>query len=165
MSIPKTISQFLITLNQGWTDWNTLIDSIDRENMPKPGAAGEWSLKDVIAHITWHEREMVGLVEAHALVGSELWNLPTDERNAAIQKQVKELPLEQVLEEAEAVHQQLLELLPTFSDEDLVKAANFPNMPPDWLPGDILAQNTYEHYEQHRADVERWVEELRSEGK
>jgi hypothetical protein len=100
MPSPTTVSQFIDTLQQERVKWNTMIDSIDREDMLKLGVVGEWSLKDVIAHITWHEREMVGLVEAHALVGSELWNLPTDERNAAIYEEIRDQSLEQVLAES-----------------------------------------------------------------
>ena len=101
----------------------------------------------------------MGLITAHALVGSQLWNLPTDERNAAIYELVKDQPLEQVLAESEQVHQQLMEVLPTLSDQDLTDPGSFPNMPPDWQPWMIIAQNTYEHYQDHMQDIERWLEE------
>ena len=115
-------------------------------------------MKDMIAHITWFEKEMVDLITAHALLGSELWNLPTDERNAAIYELVRHQTLEQVLEESAQVHQQLVEVLPTLSDQDLTDPSGFPNMPPDWQPGMLIAQNTYEHYEDHMQDVQRWLE-------
>ena len=157
MESPTSVSQFLETIQQARADWNTLLESIDKSNMIIPGVAGAWSLKDIIAHITWHERQMVGLIQAHALVGSELWNLPTDERNAAIYEQVKDLPLDQVLKESSQVYEQLIEVLPTLSNEDLVNPEDFPGMPPDWNPGNIIAQNTYEHYQQHIPDVQRWM--------
>jgi len=102
---------------------------------------------------------MVGLVEAHALVGSDLWNLPTDERNTAIYTEVRDLPLEQVLAKSAQVHQQLLEALPSISDADLTDPTGFPNMPPEWQPWLIIAQNTYQHYQDHIKDVERWLAE------
>ncbi len=162
MPSPTTVSQFIDILQQERAKWNTMIDSIGREDMLKLGVVGEWSLKDIIAHITWHERQMVDLVKAHALVGSELWNLPTDERNAAIYKQVRAQSLDQVLDESEQVHQQLLELLPTLSNEDLTNPGSFPNMPPDWQPWLIIAQNTYEHYQQHMPDIQKWISKTRS---
>lgn len=162
MPSPTTVSQFIDILQQERAKWNTMIDSIGREDMLKLGVVGEWSLKDIIAHITWFEREMVDLVKAHALVGSELWNLPTDERNAAIYKQVRAQSLDQVLDESEQVHQQLLELLPTLSNEDLTNPGSFPNMPPDWQPWLIIAQNTYEHYQQHMPDIQKWISKTRS---
>jgi len=159
MNFPITVSQVLVTLQHARTEWNTLINSFDQADMGKPGLFGAWSIKDIIAHITWHEKEMVGLITAHALVGSELWNLPTDERNAAIYEQVKDQPLEQVLAESEQVHQQLLDALPTLNDEDLTDPSGFPNMPLDWQPWMIIAQNTYEHYQDHMQDLQRSLEE------
>jgi hypothetical protein len=31
-------------------------------------------------------------------------------------------------------------------------------MPPDWQPWTIIAQNTYEHYQDHIDDLKRWME-------
>ena len=157
MDPPSTVSQFLKTIQQARIEWKTLLEPIDQSKMAQSGVAGSWSLKEIIAHITWHEREMVGLIQAHALVGSELWNLPTDERNAAIYEEVKELPLEQVPEESAEVFEKLIEVPPTLSDEDLVNPEDFLGMPPDWKPEVIIAQNTYEPYQQHIPDVLRWM--------
>ena len=155
---PKpTVNSLITPIQKFWSSWKALYLPITPNQLVRSGIAGNWSLKDIIAHITWHEQEMVGLIQAHALVGSELWNLPTDERNAAIYEQTKNQPLEQVLAESEQVHQQLLDALPTLSDEDLIDPSSFPNMPPDWQPWMIIAQNTYEHYEDHMKDVEKWL--------
>jgi hypothetical protein len=157
MDQPGSVQQFVKTIQNAWTAWEALIKQVDQERFTSPGVAGEWSLKDIIAHITWHEREMVGLVEAHALVGSDLWDLPTDERNVAIYEEVRHQPLEQVLEESTQVHQKLLDVLPTLSEADLTDPGTFPNMPPDWQPWMVIAQNTYEHYQVHIQDVQRWL--------
>jgi hypothetical protein len=103
----------------------------------------------VIAHITWHEKEMIGLIEAHALVGSELWDLPLDRRNAVIYDRNKDRSLEDVQQEARQVYAQLLERLDTLSEADLHDPGRFPNMPPDWQPWKLIAENTYEHYDDH----------------
>ena len=157
MDQPGTVQQLTETIQKTWIEWEALLKQVEEQIATTPGVAGEWSLKDIIAHITWHEKEMVGLVEAHALVGSELWNLPTDERNAAIYKELRDQPLKQVLEEAARVHQQLLDALPSLSDADLTDPTGFPNMPPDWQPWLVIAQNTYEHYQDHIQDVETWL--------
>jgi hypothetical protein len=159
MEPPQTVQQLIATIQNGWVTWVSIIKQIDSAKLALPGVAGHWSVKDIIAHVTWYEREMIGLVKAHALVGSELWNLPTDERNAAIYEEIRDQPLEQVLEQSAQVHQQLLELLPILSDADLTNPGNFPHMPPDWQPQDIIAQNTHEHYQQHIPDLEQWIAE------
>jgi hypothetical protein len=159
MEQPPTLQELIEIIKRERANWEALIEQIDEDRFTLPGVAGEWSLKDIIAHITWHEREMVGLVRAHALVGSELWNLPTNERNAAIYREVRDQPLEQVLEESAQVFQELLAVLPSLTDQDLTDPGSFPNMPPDWQPWVILAQNTYEHYQDHIPDVQRWIDE------
>ena len=157
MDSSPRVQQLIDTIQGNWATWEAIVAQIDEERLTQSGVAGDWTLKDIIAHITWHEKEMVGLITAHALVGSELWNLPTDERNAAIYEEVRNEPLEQVLEESAGIHQQLLELLPTLSDEDLTNPESFPNMPPDWQPWMLIAQNTYEHYQDHILDVQGWL--------
>ncbi|MCJ7537130.1 MAG: ClbS/DfsB family four-helix bundle protein [Anaerolineales bacterium] len=159
MDSSPRVQQLIDTIQGNWATWEAIVAQIDEERLTQSGVAGDWTLKDIIAHITWHEKEMVGLITAHALVGSELWNLPTDERNAAMYEEVRNEPLEQVLEESAGIHQQLLELLPTLSDEDLTDPSSFPNMPPDWQPWMLIAQNTYEHYQDHIQDIERWLAE------
>ena len=62
--------------------WNDIMARIDDDLMLKPGVEGHWSAKDILAHVVWYEREMVGLLKARAFVGSDLWALPLDERNA-----------------------------------------------------------------------------------
>jgi len=45
------------------------------------------------------------------------------------------------------------------SDENMTDPTGFPNMPPDWQPWLVIAQNTYQHYQDHIKDVERWLAE------
>lgn len=159
MEQSPTVQELIDMVKRERAAWEALIEQIEPERMTQPGVAGQWSLKDIIAHISWHEREMVGLVKAHALAGSELWNLPTDERNAAIYTEIRKQSLEQVLEESSRVSQQLLNILPSLTNQDLTNPESFPGMPPDWQPWMIIAQNTYEHYQDHIPDIERWISE------
>jgi len=146
---------FIISIRNAREEWQTTWDAADKEHrmdkvaLTQPGAGGSWSAKDVIAHVTWHEREMVGMIRRRALVGSELWNLPTDERNAAIYALNKDRSLAEVLEEAQKVYTELLEQLEMLSDEDLHNPGHFTGMPPDWEPWKVIAGNTYEHYPEH----------------
>ena len=108
---------------------------------------------DVIAHIAWHEGQMVGVLEAHDLVGSELWDLPLDQRNAAIYEVYKDHPLAEVRQEALQTYEIMMKLLASFPAGDLEDTASFPNMPPEWQPWELIANNTYEHYEDHGKGV------------
>ena len=48
----------LKTLTETRAAWEALLAQIDEEQMQRPGAAGTWSVKDVIAHVTWGESEI-----------------------------------------------------------------------------------------------------------
>src|SRR5262245_37896260 len=119
MDTPMTGAKFLDSLRSGRAEWDALLAQIGAGRMAQPGVEGDWSIKDIIAHVTWHEREMVGVLRERALVGSELWNLPLDQRNAAIFEQNKDRALDDVLEESRQVFPQLLELAAGLSDEEL----------------------------------------------
>lgn len=157
MTEPANKTQFLDMVRGARRQLDALLAKVDKADMTQPGACGEWSVKDVVAHIVWHEREMIGLLKAHALVGSELWNLPTDQRNAAIFEENKERELDDVLEESPATFEQMMTWLDTLAEEDLFDASRFPGMPAEWRPLDVLASNTYEHYHDHIPQIEAWL--------
>lgn len=117
--------------------------------LEQPPSPGRMSRKEEVYHIAWHEREMVGMLQARALTGSPWWDLPTDQRNAHIQAEAAELPLSAVLSYAEAAFRALLEALEALPEAALNDPASFANMPPEWIPGELIAQNTYEHYQEH----------------
>jgi hypothetical protein len=104
----------------------------------------------MIAHVTWHEREMCEMIRQRSfLAGSDLWDLPLDERNAAIYTLNKDRPLPEVLKEVRVMIVELLDLLELVSEDDLHEASHFSGMPADWKPWSVIAGNTYEHYEEH----------------
>ncbi len=150
--------QLLDKIRRSRAKLNALLAGMDPLLMTRPGA-GDWSVKDVLAHITWHEREMLNVIRAHALVGSGLWDLPLDQRNAVIYNKNKDRALKEVLDESATIFKALTQALQTLTEEDLHDPSRFPNMPPDWQPWDLFAQNTYEHYQDHLADLQAWLAE------
>ncbi|MBN2386158.1 MAG: ClbS/DfsB family four-helix bundle protein [Anaerolineales bacterium] len=148
-------SEFVDMIRTTRQELDAVLSQLDKQQMLRPRTCGDWSVKDVIAHIAWYEREMVGVLEAHALAGSELWELPLEPRNAAIHAVNQDRPLEDVLVEARLVTQDLLRLLPALTEADLTDATRFPGMPPDWIPREVIASNTCEHYPEHAAEIRR----------
>jgi len=138
--------------------WNEILARVPAERLTETGVTGEWSVKDIVAHITWFERQMIGMIEAKAFTGSELWELPPHERNNEIFKLNRHRGLTQITTEANLVFGVLVDQLMALSDQDLEDPKSFPGMPDDWVPGDIFAQNTSEHYEAHAEGLERWLD-------
>jgi hypothetical protein len=140
-------------------EYERLLAEVDEEQMLEPGLPGAWSVKDVIAHVNWYEQEMVVLLETRVFAGSELWELPADDRNIPIHEQNKDLPLGEVLLESNRVFERLWELVGQLTDEDLMQASHFDEMPGDWEPWQVIASNTYEHYQEHNLDIRAWLAE------
>ena len=149
---------FLETLQTARAEWEALLVKVGESNMTLPGVAGEWSVKDIVCHITWFEREMVGVLQARALIGSDLWNLPQGQRNAVIFEQNRQRSLQDVLAEARLVNQTLYKALQTLQEEDFNDPGRFKNMPPDWSPGKLIAENSYEHYRAHARSIHAWLD-------
>ena len=91
---------------------------------------------------------------------SELWELPTDERNLPIYERNKDRPLDEVLAESSQLFERLWALVSELLDEDLVDSSRFNQMPEDGEPWKVIASNTYEHYQQHILDIRAWLSEL-----
>lgn len=138
-------------------NWQAALASVPADRMEVPGVEGNWSVKDIICHVTWFEREMVNLLRTRALEqGSPLWLLPRDERNQAIYEAEKDRPLASALDEAGQVYQAFLRELKQVSEADLHDPNQF-GMPPDWQPWQVLAENIWEHYDDHTRDLRSWL--------
>jgi uncharacterized damage-inducible protein DinB len=159
-----TKSEFVERLVSARHRWDAAVDRIPPEEALKPGFCGDWSLKDVIAHITWYEREMIEMLDRRDFAGSKLWELPTDERNAVIREQTGGGTLAERLGEARQAFERLIELIDSLTDNDLNDPASFPGMPPEWKPWQVLASNTYEHYEDHLPQAEAFLGRPTGEG-
>ena len=97
------------------------------------------------------------MLETMELVGSELWTLPPDDRNDAIYKQHREQSLEEALSDSTESFSRLVSAIETLEDIDLSHPKRYKNMPPDWVPWQIIGQNSYEHYRHHATDIRAWM--------
>ncbi len=113
---------------------------------PNPGG---WNMKDVVAHVTWYDKEMVDVLRTRTLAGSDWWDLPLDDRNYRIYQEYRAQPLEEVLLHHRQVYVDLWRLAQQLTDEDLNDPTHFSGMPADWKPWEMIASNTYDHYLEH----------------
>jgi DinB superfamily len=125
---------FISTLQQARVQWEALLGQMDEQRMLQPGIVGIWSVKDLIAHVSWYEREMIPVIRQRVFSGSEWWALPTDERNEMIYQEHRQRPMREILQEGQCSYTELLEAVQSLSDEDLNDARHFRDMPEDWIP-------------------------------
>lgn len=135
-------------------DWDRLLEQVDEVKMLQPGTCGKWSVKDIIAHVTWFEREMVELFKTRKLEGSPLWELEVDKRNEEIFQHNQFRALDEVREESLRVFAHLLSAIEELEPEELVDPQRIEGMPAEWKPYEILADNTWNHYATHSRHVQ-----------
>ena len=153
-----TKAKLLKLVREARARWDATLSEVGEERMEEPGVDGDWTVRDVIAHLTWHEKEMLDLLKTRRLAGSNLWTLPLNERNNAIFQENRHRSLEEVLREARQVYPQLLAEIERLEDADLTDPTRIADMPPDWKLYSLLADNTYEHYNDHSADLRAWLD-------
>jgi hypothetical protein len=160
MSITK--AHLLDELRAARAEWDALIDQIPEDRMLEPGATGEWSVRDVIAHLTSFDRAFVGLSSATRkgeplpVDGTE-W-LPWDERNAIHHQKTLHLSLDEVRQQSREVFDRLLEEVEAHSEAFLTQPQTFPGVPQPIHVWELLAGNHYEHYRLHAGWVRDWLE-------
>jgi hypothetical protein len=154
-------SDLLTTLRNERQAWEALLAEVAEHGMTEPGLAGDWTAKDIVAHVTWYELETAVMLEEQALVGSDLWQLPQDERNIPIHEENKDRDLEDVLAEAENVFERLIAAIESLTEEELSNALHFREMPDEWEPWKVIATNSYEHYHQHIPGIRAWLHEVK----
>ncbi|MCO5221426.1 MAG: ClbS/DfsB family four-helix bundle protein [Thermomicrobiales bacterium] len=134
--------------------WNALLDSFDGltdAQMVEPGVVGDWSVKDVLAHITTWEAEALHHLPAIAegkkppTYASRYGSL--DEFNARKFEENHARSLDEVRERLLDVHTQLLAYLETVPDELLHSKQRFRSR---------LRWDTYSHYAMHTAHIREW---------
>jgi hypothetical protein len=153
-------AQLLDDLQAEQTGWETLLGEIGEDNMTQPGVAGEWSIKDVVAHLTGWRRRTVGRFQAalrHEALPQPDWPShfqSDDEINAWIYAANRDRSLADVLLDSRSVFQQLVETLNAFPEAELQDLTRFP-----WLEGEPLSAAAFfaHFHEEHEPDMRAWL--------
>ncbi len=150
-------NEFLSHLNAARQKWEQYLEHVPAEQFSSSINPAGWTMNDVVAHITWYDREMVDLLRTRTLAGSDWWNLPLDERNRMIFEKCHSMPQEEILHQHRHVYAELWQLAQQIVDDDLNDPSRFKDMPEDWKPWEMIASNTYEHYLEHLESGASWL--------
>jgi hypothetical protein len=140
-------------------EFETLLAQLTPEQMTQAGVAGEWSIKDMLAHIAWYEGQEAEFYAESDLEGSPLWKVPQDPRNQILFEQSRDRPLEEVLGEFRAAHNRFLEVIEGLSDQDLRTPERFPGTSAEWPPWRKIAVHSCDHDREHIDVIRAWLSE------
>src|SRR5258708_33241143 len=99
--------QVLQKLEQGWTALKESCSGLSEAQLTEPGMVGEWSVKDILAHVTpWEEEALKAL--PLVLTGGRLPRYTPfggiDAFNARMAEQKHDMALSGVLRELQQMH-------------------------------------------------------------
>ena len=134
--------------------------TLSPDQMIQPGALGEWSVKDVLAHLIEWEQMFLGWYAAGLrgenppvpAIGYNWGQLPA--LNKAIYKKHRERSLEDVLQQFQASYQQTLALVESLPGDDLFVRGLYPWMNQNNLAAYIHA-NGGAHYKWAREGIRK----------
>lgn len=134
------------------------LDGLPDDAYLRPFAVGHWSIKDVLAHLTVWESE---LVTALAGIGSParaphiITIEDFDEFNEEQYRENVRRPLDIILEDFHGVHKHLLRTVEGIDEAVLNDTRRFRWMEgePIWL---LIEDNGYRHEQEHAEDILLW---------
>lgn len=134
-----------------------LLASIDDARMTQPGVNGEWSVKDILAHITWWEQHLLRRMRTgqdDLYVEGVDARSATDRANAEVFAANRDRPLADIRAEFDASYRELLATIEAMSDDELA--------PDDMY--EAISWDTFRHYPEHTATLTAWLDLTSSGG-
>jgi len=143
--------QLLEKLDRGWDDLKQSYRGLAEAELVVPGVVGNWSVKDVLAHVTtWEEEALKHL--PHILAGETPPRYlvvygGVDAFNALMTERKRALPLDEVLRQLDETHGQLVEYVRAAPEELLATETRFRRR---------IRLDTYSHYPIHTKMISEW---------
>lgn len=151
------IAELLKTLEDARAGLDAALAGLDEAQFLAANTCGTWSIKDVLAHLTACEAELVtGLsrIRRGQSPGKVLYtDAEIQAQNEEWQAESSDRSLDRVLADFRGVHRQLIRQLESFSDQDLNAPRSwFQNRTiADWVQDEIVA-----HDREHARELVEW---------
>jgi hypothetical protein len=146
-------AQLLQRLERAWAEFRESYAGLSDAELMAPGVTGAWSVRDIIAHVTWWEEEALAHLPV-VLAGGRpprysVTHGGIDAFNAKMTEQRRGWSLAQVRARQDDVHRRLV--------------AFVERAPADQTAGDTrfrrrLRLDTYGHYPKHARAIRSWRE-------
>jgi hypothetical protein len=157
-------SELLNWLQEEYQQWEAFLDQIGPTRMDQPGVNGDWSMKDIVAHLTgWQRRVVANLQAAQRGEPEPPPHWPPhleaeDDINAWIYESNRGRSVREVLDETHQVFQQLLAVIEGFPDDVRVEHIE-PAFYLVWVDGErFLTGEFFNHFhDDHEPDIRAWL--------
>jgi hypothetical protein len=148
MELPASKEQLLQRIRSERAGLDAVIAGLPDDRLSEPGVTGDWSIKDVMAHVTWWELRTMSKLNGDAAVLEEQGEDPeetVDRINERVFAEHHDQPVIELKAAYGASFRGLMESLTGFAEPHLL--ANL----------DTIAADTYGHYAEHREGIQAWL--------
>jgi hypothetical protein len=160
MPRPQTKDQLLAETETEYAALEDFLAGLSPEEMLRPGALGDWPVKDVLAHLTewqrmffaWYEAGLRAEKAPMPAEGYKWSQLPA--LNQAIYLRDRDLPLAQVLDGFRTWHQKTQSLILALSSEELTQPGRYAWAGEHALIG-FISSNCGNHYRWARTEMRK----------
>jgi hypothetical protein len=143
--------QALHRLDVAWIDFEQSFAGLTDSQLVIPGVTGQWSVRDIIAHVTWWEEEALKHLPLVRAGGRPPRYSVTyggiDAFNALMTERRRSLSLPEVLSLHAQVHQRLVAYVESAPEELFTRETRFRRR---------LRLDTYGHYPKHAKAIRAW---------
>jgi hypothetical protein len=145
------IDKLLHQVDAAWKEFIASWEDLPDEQLMRPGVTGDWSIRDLIAHVTWWDQEAIEHLPLILGGGRPPKYSDTyggiDAFNALMTEKKRHLSLEHVREEFESTHARLIDYILAQPPERILSEPRFRRR---------LKLDTFGHYPIHTADIRSW---------
>lgn len=110
----------------------------------------KWTISQHLAHILWYEEQMITMLQNKDMSANrEIWQKPIHERNQVVHRIQQRLTTKEILKLNESVPRKLQQLIEALETPMLSNSSWITHMPPEWKPWEVIASNTFDHFNSH----------------
>ena len=151
MPRPTSKADLLAAIDQERGALEATLETLTPRQMVEPGVVGEWSVKDVLAHLVewqqmvlgWYRAGLRGEIPEMPAPGYKWNQMP--QLNQMIYEKHRDSPLGEVMEQFHASHRETVGVIQELSDEELFTARRY-----GWTQGNTMGtyfvSTTSSHY-------------------
>jgi hypothetical protein len=146
--------QLLKRIDRAWEELKASYVGLSNSELLEPCVTGNWSVRDIIAHVTWWEEEALkhlpvilagGKPPRYSVVYGGI-----DAFNAQMTEQKRNLSLDEVLRQQDETHHRLIDFIQTVPEDQFARETRFRRR---------LRLDTYSHYPKHAEAIRKWREQ------
>ena len=141
----------LDTLDKAWQQFKESRLGLTETQLTQPGVIGEWSVKDVIGHVTtWEEEALKALpliLQGRKLPRYKDLYGGLNAFNALMTEKKRSLTLSDILKLSETTHQKLIAYISNAPEEMFATETRFRRR---------IRLDTYSHYPEHTKAIQAW---------